>query len=413
MILCSIILMNPWLRYGHYARWHRIAGDIYSVAHVFSLYGSLGFLIKHTFHTGPVPKTFPENIEGSISHGGVYGGSVFTMVLWLYWLAGFLSLTLGIYHILRGEVQRHRSWMSVNYGTTMGAAFLRLNWACFGYYFPQYRMDEINNAAVILFIVTMLWVAAGHSSLAHHKQYSSHGFSSLGFTVVLWLFGAGCVAMVANQTLPGLVAYDSQAHTIASFFHVGSWSVGLVAGSLLIPCVLHNPSSGRGGLGVMYVAAAFCMFVSTSSAFSPPLSLSGFLLGEKGHGRMGDGHFYALLPRTVWELKAVSVLFKTALFALAMLAKDEARLVEWSLHSYGEIASYGLTLAVASASKSLFPTEEDAFAHAAVLSTLAGPLVAYIASIYVMKPEPEPISAVRNGLFWDLRRPGKAGSKAD
>merc|ERR1712086_656919 len=95
MILCSVVLMNPHLRYGRYAKWHRIAGDIYSVAHVFSLYGSLGFLVKHTFQ-GLVPKTYPENIEASISHGGVYGGSLFTLTLWLYWLAGALSLTLGV-----------------------------------------------------------------------------------------------------------------------------------------------------------------------------------------------------------------------------------------------------------------------------------------------------------------------------
>ena len=106
MILCSIILMNPQLRYGPYAKWHRIAGDIYSIAHVVSLYGSMGFLIKHTFHTGPIPKTFPENIEASISHGGVYGGSIFTFVLWAYWALGASSLTMGVYHIMRGEATK-------------------------------------------------------------------------------------------------------------------------------------------------------------------------------------------------------------------------------------------------------------------------------------------------------------------
>ena len=305
--------------------------------------------------------------------------------------------------------------MSLNYGTTMGAAFLRLNWACFGYFFPQYRMDEINTAAVVVFVATMLWVAAGHSSLAHHKQYVCQGFSSLGFSVVLGLFGAISAAMVASQAP---VRYNpghpnNAVNMMASFFHVGSWCVGLLAGSMLIPRVLHAPATGCGVLGLVYAAAGFCIFISTSSAFSPPFSLSGFLLGDKGHGRMGDGHFYALLPWTVWNLKALGVLVKTLLFAMAMHAKDEARLVEWALHSYGEIATYGVTLSVAWAARSLFPTEEDAFAHAAILSVLACPVVAYLGSVYVMKPEPEPVSAVRNGMFWELRRLGGAGSKAD
>ena len=138
MILCSIVLMNPKLRYGKYAKWHRIAGDVYVVAHLFSLYGSFGFLFKHTFHQG-VPQTYPENFQESISHGGIFGGSIFTLLLWMYWLAGAVSLGMGVFHIMKGEVQRHRSWMSVNYGTTMGAAGLRINWAIAGYFFPQYR----------------------------------------------------------------------------------------------------------------------------------------------------------------------------------------------------------------------------------------------------------------------------------
>jgi hypothetical protein len=90
---------------------------------------------------------------------GLYGGSIFTMVLWLYWLTGATSLSMGIFHILRGEVQRHRSWMSVNYGTTMGAGFLRLFWACFAIMTPQYKMDQINAAAVLLFIPAMFCLA--------------------------------------------------------------------------------------------------------------------------------------------------------------------------------------------------------------------------------------------------------------
>lgn len=409
MILCSIVLMNPRLRYGRYAKWHRMAGDTYVVAHVFSLYGSLGFLIKHTFHQGLAPKTYPENIEASISHGGIYGGSVFTLTLWLYWTAGALSLSLGVWHILRGEVQRHRSWMSINYGTTMGAAFLRLNWAAFAYLFPQYRMDEINNAAVIPFIVTMLWVAAGHSSLAHRKVYSLRGFASPLLTAALGGFGLGSACMVASQSVDRhgrLFDRSNAAHVAASVAHVASWCTGLVTGGLLLPRIFHDPSSARSALGYAYILSAVGIFVTTSVLFRPPFSLGWVLAAE-----MGEGHFYALFARTLWEVMAISVLLKTLLFALAVRAEDEARIVEWALHSYGGIAVYSMALGVTWATGSLFPTPQDAVAHASLFATLAAPLVAYIASIYVMKPEPEEISARRNGMFWDFRR--RSGTKAD
>jgi len=48
-----------------------MAGDIYVIAHVVSLWGSLGFLTKHTFHQGAALQTYPEDIEASISHGGI------------------------------------------------------------------------------------------------------------------------------------------------------------------------------------------------------------------------------------------------------------------------------------------------------------------------------------------------------
>jgi len=100
---------------------------------------------------------------------------------------------------------------------------------------------------------------------------------------------------------------------------------------------------------------------------------------------------------------------------MAIRAKDEARTVEWAIHSYSEMATYGLTLAFTWASRALFPTGQDAFAHAAVAATMLGSLLGYIASIYLMKPEPEPVSAFRNGMFWDFRRSGskEAAGKAN
>ena len=67
------------------------------------------------------------------------------------------------------------------------------------------------------------------------------------------------------------------------------------------------------------------------------------------------------------------------------------------------MASYGLTLGVTWAFMPMLPTYEEAFAHAALSSTLGGPLIAYIVAIYAMKPEHEDVCAFRKGLFSDLK----------
>ena len=61
-------------------------------------------------------------------------------MLWLYWVAGAGSLAMGMYHIARGEMQRHRSWMSLNYGTVFGAPALRLFWGAYGV-LTEYRLS--------------------------------------------------------------------------------------------------------------------------------------------------------------------------------------------------------------------------------------------------------------------------------
>jgi len=175
---------------------------------------------------------------------------------------------------------------------------------------------------------------------------------------------------------------------------------------LLLPRILNDPSSANSILGYAYCLAAVGIFLTTSILFGPPISL-GWVLGSD----IGQGHFYALFGRTVWELMAFSVLLKTILFAMALKAKDEARIVEWALHSYGEIATYSMTIGLTWLIAARFPTQEDAVAHASLVATLAGPLMAYIAAIYVMKPEPEQISAMRNGMFSDFR--SRKATKAD
>jgi hypothetical protein len=96
-------------------------------------------------------------------------------------------------------------------------------------------MDQINNAATIFFIVTMLWVAAGHSSLAHRKVYSQRGWDSPVLTLVLGLYGLASALVIAAQNPDGngdQKSFDrgNAAHLAASTAHVGSWCLGVVSG---------------------------------------------------------------------------------------------------------------------------------------------------------------------------------------
>ena len=50
-------------------------GQVYLVCHLINLYGSFGFLVKHTSQG-----IYPE--AESSTRGGVYGGSVFWLLLW-------------------------------------------------------------------------------------------------------------------------------------------------------------------------------------------------------------------------------------------------------------------------------------------------------------------------------------------
>ena len=355
-------------------------------------------------------------------------------MLWLYWLTGATSLSLGVFHILRGEVQRHRSWMSVNYGTTMGAGFLRLFWAGFAIACPQYKMDEINSAAALLFIPAMLCLAAGYSSFAHRKHYDYVGAEVNSLRAVLVGFAVIAAALLLNQSLlrfgsfglnatadlnivlggPSL-AKVSQEHallfqdgnnTASAVAHVLFWSLGMVSGALLLCSVLHNPIAAvRGPLVGTYMLATAGVVVTTASCFGPA-SFSWFLI----HPEPEDSHFYKTMPQVLWDSKAACLALKTAALALAVYDRDEARIVDWALHSFGDMIFPALLMPLTWAFVPLVPTYQDAYAHAAVLATLGGPLVAYIASIYLMKPEPREVSAKRKGLFGDCRRTRTAKS---
>ena len=59
------------------------------------------------------------------------------------------------------------------------------------------------------------------------------------------------------------------------------------------------------------------------------------------HPEPEDGHFYKTLPQVLWDCKAACLLLKTAAFAFAAYDRDEARIVDWALHSYGDMTFPG------------------------------------------------------------------------
>ena len=420
MIVTSIILMNAKFRDGKWRKWHRRAGNIYAVAHIFNLYGSLGFLLKHT-------GLFPETTM--TSSGGIFGGSTFAILLWLYWIVAAASLSLGIFHIARGEVQRHRSWMAYNYGTTMGAAFLRLGWGVFGKLLPHYRQKNINMGVTVLFIASMIDVAAIYTSFAHRKKFIPLTKKSASTTgVIALVLALPTAGMIVNQCLLRFgalgealrfddldiivmgseLAANTSAHAaelfvsggelgrIAGMLHAGSWTCALIFGALLLPRVLKNPNDvAHSWLRRAYVLASVGVAVSTATWFGQ-LSFSYFLL----HPEAEESQFYKTLPTVLWNTKAASVLLKVLIFNQAATKWDvPARTVEWMLHSYGEVIFYGLFLAATWAIRPHVPTYQDAWAPAAVFSTLACNLIAYTCATYTMESEPEPVSAKTRGLF--------------
>ena len=81
---------------------------------------------------GKPRKSRPERSLDGTTRGGIYGGSVFNLLLWGYWFAAATSLFLAMFHIMRGEIQRHRAWITMDYGLVLGAPLLRVCWMFYG-----------------------------------------------------------------------------------------------------------------------------------------------------------------------------------------------------------------------------------------------------------------------------------------
>jgi hypothetical protein len=114
----------------------------------------------------------------------------------------------------------------------------------------------------------------------------------------------------------------------------------MVTGAVLLPAVLHGPiPAARGPLGAAYALSIVHVVLTTASCFADA-SFSWFLI----HPEPTEGHFYKTLPQVLWDSKAAGLLLKTAAFALAAYDSDEARIVDWALHSFGDITFSGLLL---------------------------------------------------------------------
>ena len=431
-----------WQRPGGGRKWHRLAGQVYTVCHVINLYGSLGFLIK-----GTLGGVFPE--AESTTKGGIYGGSPFLLTLWLYWLTGALSLGMGIFHIVRGEVQRHRSWMSINYGTTFGAGGLRMGWMVLSMLTGE-TMDRTNMLSVYILITVFLSILPClYTSFAHRKLFQPAAdktqdapctWTALGW-LVLELAAVVTSAAVVNQSVsrfPGLVgpawastpdlntvlggsnvtlteeaasyaqaayrAADPSTFAPAALLHAGSWSVALVGGPILLRRATQDPETLSVGAPLMatYLVAVVGILISTAcTPLNEQLSLGSMLLSRPS---ATEGHFYRGLGAGAWNMKMLALAVKTGIFAATAATGDKTRAVEWALHSYGEVATYMLLLPATWLFQRVLPTYEDAFHHGFLVGGVGMPLIFYIVGIYVFASEVDRnISAKKRGLFASWR----------
>eukprot|EP00933_Yihiella_yeosuensis_P065242 TRINITY_DN6895_c0_g1_i1.p1 TRINITY_DN6895_c0_g1~~TRINITY_DN6895_c0_g1_i1.p1 ORF type:complete len:349 (-),score=25.13 TRINITY_DN6895_c0_g1_i1:63-1031(-) len=300
--------------------------------------------------------------------------------------------------------------------------------------FTNYRMDEINLASVILFLHFAVFVACSYKSFAHRKTLKrlDDGFIS-GLGGCLILVALLTSAVLVNQYILRFVAGTSnldfiisgtsatvqEAHAHASrlfqsggmaglsaaLLHVGSWSVALVSGAVLIKNAASEPVDLPSVPYYAYLVAVVVVGISTASCFGAA-SFSFFLF----HPEASDSRFYKEFPASVWNVKIALLWFKTAIFVFSARCADIQRTVEWLVFSYGEIMFYPLFFVCLWLFESALPVEngssyQDCWAHAALVAQLGGILGFYVPLIYAFEPQQDDmISAVRNGLFsWKSR----------
>ena len=356
------------------------------------------------------------------------------MTLWLYWLGAFTSLTLGVYTICRGHVQRHRACMALSYGFVLGAAGLRFFWGIYGWLLPQYTMAETNQAAVMWFVSSMFIVASLYTSLAHKKQYNPVDLTGL-CSVLFVLALAGSVFLVSQCLLrfyyPQLDAFScavggsselnqyhtqvyqsGSANTLSAVVFVASWSIASLCGPLLIWRYLKSSHEAYGtedGPGNwekqnswswLFVLSTVVAAMSTTSL--PPFKFFNFsavLEGtSKGPEVLKGTDFYIDSGPAVWECKCALLLLKLALFMY--YRRDQHRACEWLILTVGEVYFMMLFFPVVLVFQQILPTFEDAFYHAAVLVHIFTLTVSMLFANLIFAVELKPdCSALVNGLF--------------
>ena len=293
---------------------------------------------------------------------------------------------MGIFHIVHGEVQRHRSWMSINYGTTFGAGGLRMGWMVLSVLTGE-TMDRTNMLATYILITVFLSILPClYTSFAHRKVFQPADgetqdapATKLGW-FALELAAVVTSAAVVNQSVsrfPGLIgpawastpdlntvlggtnvtlmeeaaAYaqatyraDPFAFAPAALLHAASWSVALVGGPILLRRATRDPTTLSVGssLTATYLVAIVGILVSTAcTPLNEQLSLGSMLLSRPS---ATEGHFYRGLGAGAWNMKIMALEVKTGIFTATAATEDHTRAIEWALHSYGEVATYILLL---------------------------------------------------------------------
>ena len=117
---------------------HRINGWFIVLCIIFSLIGSAEILIVG---------------DAEINS---FSGPIYKWVLIMYWIAGFASLTFGMFFIiLMQNIIIHRQFMILSYSLAVGAALLRIFW-CIIYWYDNNSTQQNNNIPATLYTLFLM-----------------------------------------------------------------------------------------------------------------------------------------------------------------------------------------------------------------------------------------------------------------
>uniref|UniRef100_A0A6U3ZEI5 Uncharacterized protein n=1 Tax=Octactis speculum TaxID=3111310 RepID=A0A6U3ZEI5_9STRA len=299
----------------------------------------------------------------------------------------------------------------------------------------KYQMDEINQACIMMFVPSMLFIASMYTSFAHRRDHLDlhlprigKGLSAAGglmAALMLYEYGLRFAFEPEDRRVTSILGltYAEEEQTrdayrdagigrapIATILMVAAWGVGLITGPQVI-CQQLNPATSESRLLLKtFIVASILAGVSVCPGLPAPLSLYDFLSKSLAPS---DGHFFKTLSYVTWASKSAGLWLKGGL--AWCFRDDQHRRTEWIVHTYGDLAFALFILPFTAIFHGLldgWAGYEDAFHHAALLSVVVGVAGSYIATIYMFKPMIKTTAfAHQYGLFAELR--GKVPAEGD